>query len=291
MNTRIAMFLMVFLAAVMCGTVEAEPLEIVTPDSGQVQMLTTRDGSVIVGRIVDFGPDSLTFETRYNRIPIPLSDVRRLNTIAEHLHRNGTYWHPNPNASRLLFAPTGRTLRKGQGYIADHLLFFPSVTFGLDDRITLGAGVSLFPAVSLDEQIFYLTPKLALYQSENVNFSTGALLIRPPDWEGSDTGVAGIHYGVGTFGTIDKSLTIGAGYGWADGASQGMIMVGGESRMSKNISLITENWFWGDQPLISYGLRFIGERMTVDFALVNTIGDEAIFPGVPYIDFVFNFGY
>ncbi|UCE05773.1 MAG: hypothetical protein JSW07_19615 [bacterium] len=54
---------------------------------------------------------------------------------------------------------------------------------------------------------------------------------------------------------------------------------------------MTENWLLPgvDNPLISYDMRFFGEKLSVDLALINVIGDGIIFPGIPYVDFVFNF--
>ena len=35
--------------------------------------------------------------------------------------------------------------------------------------------------------------------------------------------------------------------------------------------------------------NIIAEKLSVDLALMNILSDELIFPGIPYIDFVFNF--
>lgn len=175
--------------------------------------------------------------------------------------------------------------------MADHMLFFPSVTVGVTDRVTIGGGLSIFPGVGFQDQLMYFNPKVGLSQSESFNLATGAFLVRAPADEDFDGGgLAAIYYGVATTGTPDRHVTAGLGYGTADGSGQAILMVGGESRVSRRISFITENWFFGEQPLISYGFRLIGEKMTIDFAFINTIGDGAILPGFPYIDFVFSFG-
>ncbi len=136
----------------------------------------------------------------------------------------------------------------------------------------------------------YFNPKVGLSQSESFNLAAGALVVRAPaDADFDDGGVAAIYYGVSTMGSPDRHLTVGLGYGSADGSDRAILMVGGESRVSRRIAFITENWFFGEQ-LISYGFRFMGDKMTVDFAFLNTIGQETIFPGIPYIDFVFAFG-
>ncbi len=60
------------------------------------------------------------------------------------------------NHTRLLFSPTGRPLGKGQGYFSDHYVVFPSVAYGLTDNLSIGAGMSVVPGMSLDEQLLYV---------------------------------------------------------------------------------------------------------------------------------------
>ncbi len=57
------------------------------------------------------------------------------------------------------------------------------------------------------------------------------------------------------------------------------------------MALVSENWIFPgvDVPVVSYGFRFFGEKMAVDLALFNVLDDDAIFPGIPYVDFVWNF--
>ena len=108
---------------------------------------------------------------------------------------------------------------------------------------------------------------------------------------------AGILYGVGTYGTTETSITAGFGYGFvyddddSDTTDKPMLMLGGEKRLSKRTALVTENWLSPgvDQPLVSYGIRFFGEKLSVDLALITPLGADYIFPGMPYIDFVFHF--
>ena len=71
-----------------------------------------------------------------------------------------------------------------------------------------------------------------------------------------------------------------------------MIMIGAEARLSRRTAFVTENWIIPgvDQPLISFGFRFFGEGLSVDLALINMIGEDTFFPGIPWLDFVFNFG-
>jgi len=149
--------------------------------------------------------------------------------------------------------------------------------------------------VNIDEQIFYFTPKIGLKASEKFNIAAGALIVKMPgfDEEDGDSPLVGILYGVGTTGTPDASFTFGLGYGFVDGefAKKPMVVIGGEKRISRRTAFVSENWIMPgvENPIISYGLRFFGEKMSVDLALINILSDKIIFPGMPYIDFVINF--
>ncbi len=134
-------------------------------------------------------------------------------------------------------------------------------------------------------------PKVGLKATENLNLAAGALVIRIPSDEAS---TVGILYGVGTYGKPDASITAGLGYGFFDHkvANKPMVILGGEKRISRRMALVSENWIFpiADNPLIvSYGVRFFGEGLSVDLAFMNTIGEDFLFPGFPYIDFVFCF--
>jgi len=74
-------------------------------------------------------------------------------------------------------------------------------------------------------------------------------------------------------------------------ADKPMLMIGGQTRLSRRMSLVTENWVFpgADDALISYGCRFFGETMSIDLGFLNVLGEGALFPGIPYIDFVVKF--
>ena len=292
--------LFVFFILFLGGTMNAQESQIkvklTIPDSTIIQILNTTDGSTLIGRIVEIGENEIQFETTIGKLTIPIAKIENIKEAPATSIKDGKYWFPNSNSTRLFFAPTGRMLKKGEGYFSDYYLFFPGIAYGVSDNVTIGGGISLIPGVGFENQIFYLTPKIGIKATENANFAAGALIMRVSDIffnDDQDNPIIGILYGVGTFGTTDKSFTIGIGYGFADGdlAEKPMIMVGGETRVSRRVALVTENWILPgvDNPLISYGVRFFGEKLSVDLALLNTLGEDSLFPGVPYLDFVFNF--
>jgi hypothetical protein len=149
--------------------------------------------------------------------------------------------------------------------------------------------MTLIPGLDIDEQIFYFTPKVGLKTSHNTNVAAGALVLALPE----DDPVVGILYGVGTFGDPDGCLTVGLGYGFVedDVVDKPMFMIGGEKRLSRRVSFVSENWIFPevDEPLVSAGFRFFGEGISVDLGLINVLGEDIFFPGIPWVDFVFNF--
>lgn len=263
--------------------------ELRIPAGDIIQVLTIKDGSTLIGRIIDIGTEEITFESELGEMVIPISKIEKVIEAPTYSIKGGKYWFENPNATRLYFAPTGRMLKKDQGYFSDYYLFFPGIAFGITDNITIGGGMSLIPGVAPENQVFYFTPKIGIKASKNSNFAIGALIIELPE----ENPTVGVLFGVGTFGDLDGSLTTGLGYGFVDDeiAEKPMFMIGGEKRLSRRISFVSENWIFPgvDDALISYGLRFFDEGISVDLALFNVTGENLLFPGFPWVDFVFNF--
>ena len=265
------------------------PEQVRVVDSTKIQVITMRDGSSLVGRIVSVRADSVDFQMALGRVPVAIRDIRDITESDVGRMHAGQYWFPNPNATRLFFAPTGQMLKKGEGYFADYELFFPGFAYGVTDNLSIGGGVSIFPT-GFDEQVYYLTPKVGVSLGEQVHLATGVLVAGTMG--GTNAGTGGIGYGVGTFGDGDASATIGLGYGFAGGKIERrpVAMLGGEKRVSRRIALVSENYLLPvsqDNLVYSFGIRFMGEKITTDLAIFNVAGSGII--GLPYVDFVFRF--
>jgi hypothetical protein len=266
------------------------------PEEGNIQKITLKDGSIIMGRITEIGESKITFETSAGVMEIAIDRIESIEEMSQSRMKDGKYWFPNPNKTRLYLSQTARMLPRGNGYILDIYAFFPSVAFGLTDFFSLGGGFSLIPGLNMDEQLFYFTPKLGFRVSDNLAFAGSMLIIRIPDPDDDDDDEAptiGTLSGVMTFGSDDLSGTLGLGFGYVDDeiADKPAVLVGWEWRFSRRLSFVSENWIFPeiDEPLISYGIRFFGESIAADLALFNILDEDAIFPGIPYIDFVWNF--
>jgi hypothetical protein len=255
-------------------------------DSARVIAITTNDGSTFVGRVVAVHPESVELQTSAGRVTVAFATMRPLTSIGAPGHEG---WFENPNKTRLFFAPTGQMLKKGEGYFSDYELFFPGVAYGITDNISIGGGVSLFPGVGLSDQLLYITPKVGFSPSPKMHLAAGAIISTVP---GDFTNVGAV-YGVGTAGDGDASLTGGIAYGFAgkDLTSEFAVLVGGEKRLTRNIGIVSENYFVPSSvgtTVVSGGVRFMSEKLTVDLALFNA-PSEPIFPGIPWVSFVYKF--
>jgi hypothetical protein len=278
-----------------------DPQSRASADSVIRQIVHTRDGSTLVGRVVSEDSVSVRIETSGGILTIARTNVLSIETVHASDVHEGEYWFPDPNRTRLFFAPTARMLDEGEGYYMNTYLILQSFAGGLSKYVTIGGGFSLVPGVNPTEWLYYATPKVGVYQSNNINVAVGALIGALPDATPNGFGVL---FGVATKGGPNGSVTAGAGYGFAGSsiASRPVFLVGGEQRVSRRVALITENYVYSsrrtnvgcvDGPcpfetkgIVSYGLRFMGEKLSVDFAFFNAPGEtDWIFPGIPYLSF------
>ena len=253
-------------------------------------VITLENGTYFTGHIEQEDSTSVTFRTTDGiRMVIPADQiVERRKKVSKATGK--LYAFDDPNDTRLLFAPTSRTLKQGKGYIADYWVFFPFVAVGAFDQLVLAGGITLLPGA--ETQLFYLAPKVGLFQNETFGLATGLIYMNSFqfDWDG-----VGIAYGVSTIGNSDMAGTIGLGWGFSGGdmANKPIILMGGEVRVSQSIKLISENWIIPDSEfsLISLGFRFFGRRLATDFALIYPLGADTGdgFPFMPWLSFAYNF--
>lgn len=259
--------------------------------------LELSDGSVLKGTVVVENPDSLTFVTSSGlKITLPKSIINS-RRIAHGRIVAGKFQRSDPNYTRLLFTPTGRPLRKGEGYFTDYYVFFPGVAYGLTNHLSIMAGISLIPAIRFKEQMFYIAPRYGVELEERFSLSGGLLYMNA----GGDF-AAGISFITGTYGLPDKCITAGLGLGFStdegdiEFARYPILVWGGNLRLTNSLALVSENWLITGQDFqisaqpFSLAARFFGEHIAVDLGmiLVPEILDKG-FP-IPWLSFIYNFG-
>lgn len=181
--------------------------------------------------------------------------------------------HNDSSDTRLLLGPTARSLKRGEAYIDDVSIFFPSVQVGLTDRVSIGAGTPvLLPIAEVHPgDAVWITPKVQVFAGKKTQAAVGLVHVTALGHHG------GLAYGVATHGTSDAAITVGAGlaYPRSDGAHP-LALVGAEKRVSPRVKLITENYLAAGSgvTMFSGGMRFIHRRRTLDLAWL-------LFPGMP----------
>ena len=263
------------------------------PESGYMQVVETKDGGMLIGRIVSIDVDFVQVETNFGKTEVPIRAIKKIRRIPESSMRHGEYY-PDLNTTRLFITTTAQMMERGQGYYSNRYLFFSMLAYGVTDNFTIGAGGLTLP-IPLKDLPFYITPKVGLLNEESLDLALGALIMRVPGDDDDNGFSTGILYGVGTFGG-PEGLTAGLGWGFVDDeiANKPAIVLGGKRRWTRRLAVVAESWLFPnfyDEPMIIYGIRFLGLSMTADVGMIAMPSEEIVFPGFPYFDFVFNFGY
>ncbi len=292
-------YLLAFLVFAFTSAVEAQRTAIDSvklTDTTVIHVVKLRDGSTLVGRITAVATDSIRLRLNQGEVTLARSGINEVRQVPAALMRNGQYWFENPHPTRLLFSSTAFPVEKGTGYYGNTWLFIHTFAAGLTDRFTLGGGATTIPGIAINDNVFFLLPKYTLVSRPRAKFALGALVGLLPfsdDDFDDDFESAGLIYGVGTFGTRESNVSVGAAWGYANDeiTDRPGVMVGGQGRIARRLSLVSENWFFRDgddtEGVISYGLRFLGEQISADLAWVTPLGAGEF--GFPWLGFAFKF--
>ena len=247
--------------------------------------LVLKDGSRAYGSVESETETEVVFKTQTGAVlTARRTDIRSLRRISGSLI-DGEFQPGDPNATRLFFAPTGRSLQKGQTYLGIYEFVMPFVQVGITDRFSIGGGTPLIFGIEDWERPFWVTPKVQLLDTGRTQVAAGVLHAFDSDGDGG-----GIAYTVFTRGDDAKALTAGVGLAYAtNGGTSPVFMIGGEGRVRRNMKAITENYIWKDgHGIVSAGVRFFGEKLSADLALAVPIGADEFF-AFPVVNFVYVF--
>ncbi len=274
----------------------SQEVEIPT-DTTQLSSIETKDGNEFVGYIRAIEADVIVVKTEdFGDVRIRRQNVKSIQPLSNNQIVAGEYWPDNPHASRYFFAPNGYGLRKGEGYYQNTWIFFNQVSYGFSDNFSLGVGIVPLFLFGGSASPIWITPKLSIpIKKDRFNLGLGGLFAVVVGEESASFGVA---YGQATFGSRDRNINVGLGYGYAGDswASTPTISLSGVYRTGKKFALMTENYLFdaGDESivLISAGGRFIGKRIAIDAGLVfPTVTDgDGYFIAVPWLGITVPFG-
>jgi hypothetical protein len=264
---------------------DAAPPVVITP-AGVTDELVLRDGTRAYGRVERLDGGLVTFiSTAGAVLQVQAAEIVSVHPVNGRVVA-GEFRRADPNPTRLFFGPTGRSLKRGAGYVGVYEILLPFVQIGLTDRLSFGAGTPLIFGDG-SAHPFWITPKVQVYASESVQASVGVM-----HFLNVGDGNFGIAYVVGTRGTADSAVTGGVGYAYdrsydnKNGAA--VVMIGGEHRMTRGLKILTENYLFNRGGILTGGVRWLGERFSADLALVvPTDGGSTV--AFPLVNVVYSF--
>ena len=308
MKTRLLVILLLFGMISYSAQAQDADSSAFTPVNATVLL---KDGTQLRGLLLSESPVGIRIRTdNLGEMIVTRDKIERVEKNTDGIYRNGQYWFPNPHSTRYFFAPSALPLSKGEGYYQNAYIFVNSVSVGVTDHFTMGGGFVLNPTFQ-DWQVVFLTPKISFPSQSNVTFSIGAIGVgvfnRRYEYDqqtgesrknGFETNIAGIGYGTLTVGNAERNGSVGLGWGFAneDIGPAPVINLSYMTRVGRKLGLVTENWIIIPRhssdaaAVLSGGLRFFGEKMSVDLALLVPTASGIGFVAIPYVDFVVLFG-
>lgn len=281
---------------------------------GRTYRVETTKGTTFIGVLMSMSLTKLEFDSpEMGHISLDRDQIRRADLQGSAVGVGKAGYFDIGNGNRLFFAPTGRGLRKGEATLQDIDLYLLGLNYGISDNLSLGGYITVFPGVSLSNQFLLLTPKLSFPISEKLHVGAGVLYLRIPTFDVLDRAYgAGLLYGAATYGSADDNVTGGLGYGFFEGeiGTTPILQIGGQKRVSRRTSLISENYIIADSRAGMgglYGIKInwrrtslgLGAGYAYSFGYSETVngmtyhrsaagGSTYIIP--VYYDFTFRFG-
>ncbi|HLP10499.1 MAG TPA: hypothetical protein VK177_01135 [Flavobacteriales bacterium] len=319
------------LALLTCTCLRAQDTTKTETANTAMYFIETNDGSSFTGTLVRENDKEIVLKTSVGEVTVQKSNIHKIKQITKNDFKNGVYWFENPNSTRYIVGPSAFGLKKGEGYYQNMYLFIQSFNVGLTKNFSIGGGTEIASLLfgGAAPAITFLTPKFSFEVGPKVHLGTGILYLHTGLDNKASYGIGYGLATFGSSNT-NFTLGLGWGYhsvmrysttynqttqqytntSYKDkGISPNPIVTfSGMARLAKRFSLITENWVFPTMKttydnygnsitksqydfIVSYGARFMGEKMAVDFGFLNSPEwSNWIRIGIPYIDFVVKFG-
>jgi hypothetical protein len=249
-----------------------------------IQHVALRDGSQLCGVIVSEDPTSITLRTIAGATVRAARDQIVAVTPVKGRVVGDEFWLQDGVGSRLFLGPTGRTLGRGDSYIAIDSLFLPMFQVGVTDRFSVGVGKPFY----VFTKAVWVTPKFRVYRSAKTAASVGLL-----HTFGTIGDIGGAAYGVVTRGSSDNSVTAGVGWIYEDSRDDGpregtpFLLIGGERRVGRRSKVLTESYVFRDGAIVSVGGRLITRTFSFEAGILTPIGGDGLYPG-PFFNFIWH---
>ena len=255
----------------------------------------TKDGNEFFGKIVSQDEEKIKLKTeKLGEIAIQKTEIRSIVPINTNRIIRGKYWFDNPQSARYFWSPNGYGLKKGEAYFQNVWVLFNQVSVGITNNFSIGAGLVPLFLFSGSPTPIWITPKFSIPLSGNkVNLGVGALLGTVVGTSHSDFGLV---YGITTFGTRDRNVSLGVGYGYAGGqwGNTPTVSLSTMLRISPKIYLMSENYYLdtGQDVLVltSFGGRWVISKVGIDFGMIMPVVVHEDLFVIPWLGVTVPFG-
>ena len=285
-------------------------------DTTLLQVIVFKNDHYKVGRILQVTSDTTIFLYGADTMKIfngDIVDIQNVSSAAVRYLRNSIFFWQSDKNTRLFLGPTGYTLRKKEGVLADYFFIFPYLSYGITDHITLGGGLTFLPTSdSLFNPAFYFGPKLKLWSSEIFSIAAGVFMLKIfDDTTQKYLPLIGTYYISGSFELKKFHLSTAVGNLFIGGfvIPRPIFMLAGHYQFTEKIAIITENiWvghpalsvfgtFWStlgipqnnnSPDIFSIGGRYYTDQKSIGIALIFNISSSPI-QTIPFVDFIYYF--
>lgn len=273
----------------------------ITGEVAKTYQIILKDGSVVTGKIVSITDSEIVIQSgTIGEVRLKKENIKTMAPILSIDEKKSGIWFANPNPSRYLLGTSAIPMEKNTGYYQNTWIFFNSFNYSFTNNLSISAGFEIFSLLAKGDGpfAFYIAPKASFKVAENF-YAGGSILYANTIKTVDEFGGLGTFNAFATYGNNNNNITGSLGWGWADGnfSSNPLITISGMVRVSKRIALVSENWLvpdagsnGGSYGIFSYGIRFLGEKTSIDLAFLNNkdIADGLAI-GIPWLDFVINF--
>jgi len=258
--------------------------------------IQTVQGNDFIGTVVSEDSEVVVLQTdSFGEIRIRKMDIKTRTLVDTTKIKEGVFWPDNLQSTRYFWTPNGYGLHEGEGYYQNIWVLYNQVSYGFTKRFSVSAGmVPLFLFYGGSTPI-WIVPKFSIpVQHEKVNIGAGAFI---GTVLGESEGGFGIVFGTTTFGSRDRNVNLGLGWGYAGGsfADFPIINVSFMSRVGPKGYFISENYYINLYDsgllLLSFGGRRMLGNVGLDFALYLPFATEMDgFVALPLLGLTIPFG-
>jgi hypothetical protein len=261
-----------------------------TPKDTIIYRIETSDGNEYFGNILSKDSVKVNVNTeKLGILSISQKDIVRISPASK--GSGGQYWIENPQATRYFISGNAYGLKAGEAYYQNTWVLFNQVNMGVTNNFSLGFGLMPTFLLGAEGTPAWITPKLSLpIQKNKINISIGAFMGKIL---GADNNNFGFLNGLITYGSRDRNVSFGLGYGYSDDgwAKHPLISLNALYRTGPKGYIITENYFFDDgnttEIFLSIGGRRMIKRVGLDYGFfipVNKYIDQFI--AIPWLGLI-----